>query len=382
MLQVTTSSARPWYSCSSVPQCQLYTYSMPLHLLGKKSWNVYNPAAIARVRQDEADAQAREEAAEQRMQEQDAERRIALLRGEIPPALPEPEPEEEHTGKRRREHAEGRQRKRRRLRGEDETDMEMRLAREDVEAASSARQKLDMRDGGRKSKRDGSPHLVDGEGHIQLFSEPRERDGRKGSGKDDEAEDKRVRKQQREQDKVTMRFSNAAGYGKGTQKLWYAAGERGKPAASAMPLADVQEMDVWGNEDPRRKEREQNRISSSDPFAAMQMAQRQLKQSEREREKWKAERDRDLLEFKKEEDRRRRRRRRREEGSEDGLDGFSLDAPAVDREQRHAHRKRHEHRSEHGKDRRHRPSRSDSYQAPTPGLEGIPRAASTKPFGR
>ena len=98
---------------------------MPLHLLGKKSWNVYNPASIARVRQDEADAQAREEAAEQRMQEQDAERRIALLRGEKPPALPEPEGEEEYTGKRRREDGHGREKKRKKLRGEDETDMDL-----------------------------------------------------------------------------------------------------------------------------------------------------------------------------------------------------------------------------------------------------------------
>lgn len=54
---------------------------MPLHLLGKKSWNVYNTDNIERVRRDEAAARAREEADEQRMQEEDAERRLKILRG-------------------------------------------------------------------------------------------------------------------------------------------------------------------------------------------------------------------------------------------------------------------------------------------------------------
>lgn len=326
---------------------------MPLHLLGKKSWNVYNPASIARVRQDEADAQAREEAAEQRMQEQDAERRIALLRGEKPPALPEPEGEEEYTGKRRREDGHGREKKRKKLRGEDETDMEMRFARENVEAAGRAREKLGVKD---ERKRGASPDLVDREGHIQLFSEPKARDKRKDSGKNAELEAEKARKQQREEDKVTMRFSNAGGYGKGGQNPWYAAGRQNR---TAMPLADVQEKDVWGNEDPRRREREQNRISSSDPFAAMQLAQRQLKQSERERERWKVERERELAELKREEDRRRKRRRRRGEGSEDELEGFSLDAPAKDREGKDRHRRRHGRRSEREDGRRHRHSRPD-----------------------
>ena len=76
---------------------------MPLHLLGKKSWNVYNTDNVERVRRDEADARAREEAAEQLMQEQDAERRIALLRGEEPPAVPDLADENEDAhGPRRR----------------------------------------------------------------------------------------------------------------------------------------------------------------------------------------------------------------------------------------------------------------------------------------
>ena len=33
---------------------------MVLHLLGKKSWNVYNTDNVERVRKDEAEARARE----------------------------------------------------------------------------------------------------------------------------------------------------------------------------------------------------------------------------------------------------------------------------------------------------------------------------------
>lgn len=58
---------------------------MPRHLLGKKSWNVYNTDNVERVRCDEAKAAEREELEEQRMQEIDAARRTALLRGETPP---------------------------------------------------------------------------------------------------------------------------------------------------------------------------------------------------------------------------------------------------------------------------------------------------------
>ncbi|KAF8469710.1 hypothetical protein BDZ91DRAFT_63594 [Kalaharituber pfeilii] len=53
---------------------------MPLHLLSKKSWNVYNADNIERVRRDEVIAQEKEEAEEQRMQQEDAQRRMLELR--------------------------------------------------------------------------------------------------------------------------------------------------------------------------------------------------------------------------------------------------------------------------------------------------------------
>ncbi|RPB24923.1 hypothetical protein L211DRAFT_129864 [Terfezia boudieri ATCC MYA-4762] len=53
---------------------------MPLHLLPKKSWNVYNADNIERVRHDEEIARKKEEEEETKMQQEDAERRMMELR--------------------------------------------------------------------------------------------------------------------------------------------------------------------------------------------------------------------------------------------------------------------------------------------------------------
>jgi hypothetical protein len=325
---------------------------MPLHLLGKKSWNVYNTDNVERVRRDEADARAREEAAEQLMQEQDAERRIALLRGEKPPALPavadESHDNEHAHGPRRRddESVAPRERKRRRLKGEDETETEMRYAREDVEAGSRARESLQV-----KAKRSSDAPLQDHKGHIQLVSEPDERHGRKSeTSKDGKASQ---RKKDEEEQQHGMRFSDAAGYRKGTNKPWYASSD--KPAresdhkpSSELVLAEHPGKDVWGNEDPRRIERDRSRLVSSDPFAMMQQAQKQLKRSEGDREKWQAERDRELQQLKKEEEKKRRherkhesRRQSRRDEEHDDLEGFSLDGPATESRGAHDEHRRH-----------------------------------------
>lgn len=330
---------------------------MPLHLLGKKSWNVYNTDNIERVRRDEADAREREEAAEQRMQEQDAERRMALLRGEKPPDLPPPEEpaEDVHGHKRRDDGVVTHERKRRKLKGEDETDREMRYAREDAEAGDRARET--MRAASRKG--DDAP-LQDHAGHIQLVSGPDERAPRNAEAT--KGEKTQARKKEDEEGHC-MRFSDAAGYRKGTHKPWYATSDtRGREddsrSTSELVLAEVQGRDVWGNEDPRRKERERNRIVSNDPFAMMQQAQRQLKQSEGDREKWRQEREKEVREQRREDERRRRherkhdaRRHRRREEEKDDLEGFSLDGPA---------KESRSHRSDSDRHRRHRHSRRRS----------------------
>lgn len=332
---------------------------MPLHLLGKKSWNVYNTDNVERVRRDEADARAREEAAEQLMQEQDAERRMALLRGEEPPALPDiaddgHENEHAHGPRRRTSEAAGpRDRKRRRLKGEDDTAREIRYAREDVEAGSRARDSL------RSKAIEGSDApLQDHKGHIQLVSAPDERRARKSDTSKDEKASKRKRDEE-EQQQQGMRFSDAAGHRKGTNKPWYAtsdgpAREESHKPASELVLAEAQGKDVWGNEDPRRIERERARLVSSDPFAMMQQAQKQLKRSEDDRGKWQAEREREMQQLKKEEERKRRherkhdsKRRSRRGEEHDDLESFSLDGPQTESRGDHDGHRRHRHSRRH-----------------------------------
>ncbi|OLN86653.1 Uncharacterized protein C5E4.10c [Colletotrichum chlorophyti] len=175
---------------------------MPLHLLGKKSWNVYNADNIARVRRDEAAAKAKEEAEEQRMQEADAERRLAILRGEEPPPSPPAETAEDESRSQHRDDAvpRGRERKKRKRAGEDDTEFELRVARERSSAVQNANETL------RKST--SSAPIVDSAGHIDLFGEERKQ-GR--HLKNEEAEKEAAQKKKELEDQYTMRFSNAAG---------------------------------------------------------------------------------------------------------------------------------------------------------------------------
>lgn len=330
---------------------------MVLHLLGKKGWNVYNIANVERVRRDEAEAKAREEAEEQRMQEEDAARRTAILRGEAPPsAFAESAADGSDAvdaGKARRSRdADGvpRERKRRMLRGEDDTDRDIRFAREDADVGGRAKKTL-------SNGAENDAPLLDHAGHLQLIPTPDVKAIRKAE-KNAEAESEKAKKRKREEDQYMMRFSNAAGFKNGMERPWYASNKLPSSMenkATAVVLAEAQEKDVWGNADPLRKDRERNRISSSDPFAAMQHAQRQLKQSERDKEKWQKERMAELEQSKRvqETKNRREKRRKRRNEDEDSLDGFGLDATEARRE-----------RSEPGRRRKHshhqRPSRSHS----------------------
>ncbi|KAF4270028.1 hypothetical protein KXW98_001685 [Aspergillus fumigatus] len=238
---------------------------MPLHLLGKKSWNVYNPENIARVRRDEAEAKAREEEEERRMQEIDAERRIQILRGEQH-STPPPPPSALSDTRRDRTHGEdaGRYRKRRRLAGENDTDRDIRLAREDAQLMMAKKEELAV------SKKTSDAPLLDSKGHINLF--PSEA-AQQPVEKNKEAEKEAADRNRSYEDQYTMRFSNAAGYRQSAGQMpWYSSSSRDALAPDAMP-----EKDVWGNEDPMRQEREKARLDANDPLMAIKRGVRQLK---------------------------------------------------------------------------------------------------------
>ncbi|KAL2024088.1 hypothetical protein VTK56DRAFT_9868 [Thermocarpiscus australiensis] len=343
--------------------------AMPLHLLGKKSWNVYNPANIARVRRDEAAARAREEAEERRMQEADAARRLAILRGEIPPppepeALPSPSSIRDYdrdaqsssfaakTGRKRKRH------------GEDDTDFEMRLARERASAASdrSARELAASKPSTTASTTTAPSSLVDSRGHITLFSEAEIAARQQPAEKNEEAEREAARKKREFEDQYQMRFVNAAGKdGRGLTDggPWYASAD-GEASAALVPSGDV-----WGREDPGRKVREAARLDASDPLAMMKRGAAKVRELERERKREAEERERELRMLRKEERRREKRERRREDEEGGRRREHTRDSPdrrddrsergerssrhrdGDDREERHRHRSRERDRPRH-----------------------------------
>ncbi|KAJ5643972.1 uncharacterized protein N7484_006479 [Penicillium longicatenatum] len=321
---------------------------MPLHLLGKKSWNVYNPENVARVKRDEAQAKALEEEDERRMQEVDAERRIRILRGERVPTPPPPPPTRlasEALSRPERTSADeaGRTRKRRRIAGEDDTVRDIRFAREDAEQASAKRAESTVA-ALRKNKKSDAP-ILDRDGHINLF--PAE-GSNKHAAKNKEAEAEAQKEKRSFEDQYTMRFSNAAGFKQSIgQDPWYSS------SAQAVDAPDTRSKNVWGNEDPMRKEREKVRMDANDPLAAMKRGIRQLKATEQERKRWNEEKKKELEALKSEQGSRDRssHHRRRRSRSVDSLEGFKLGAPAVkDRDgKNHGTSRRHHHR--HHRDR-------------------------------
>ncbi|KAI8630744.1 hypothetical protein F5Y19DRAFT_33061 [Xylariaceae sp. FL1651] len=354
---------------------------MPLHLLGKKSWNVYNPVNIARVKRDEAEAHARAEAEEKRQQELDAERRLAILRGEVPPPLPPPSTEpggSETTAHRKRDRereddptARFRDvRKKRKRFGEDDTDFEMRVAMERTAAPDPAASAARLGSSAAGSKTSNAP-LVDSRGHIALFPEE---EGAPRGQKNEEAEREAAKKRREYEDQYTMRFANAAGRdGAGVTGSgpWYASkGSKGDPRGVADAEALAPGTDVWGNEDPKRKQRDAARVVANDPLAMMKRGAAKARDVDRERRVLNEEKARELRQLRKEEKRREKRRRHHSDGDE--LEGFTLDGQpedAEDRKREHGHREhrsgshdrdwrdkhRHRHRSDHNDEReRHR----------------------------
>ena len=273
------------------------------HLLGKKSWNVYNQDNIDKVRRDEAAAQLREKEERRRVDEADAEARLQTLRGiqninraEQVETLADSQP-----GPRQRPS------KKRRLDSEDDTDRDIRLAQQ-LQTLQSVKPIPN-------SKTAGVTSLLDKDGHINLFPDNATR---KSKGNDEVAAEDAKRQQDLE-DQYTMRFANAAGRSKGSGKPWYTG-----PATDGLPDSGVVPKNVWGNEDPHREAREQKRLNANDPLAAMKKGVKQLREADKHREEWRAQRERDLNEVE-ELARKHKIRRKRRHSDEDNLDGFDLD---------------------------------------------------------
>jgi hypothetical protein len=342
---------------------------MPLHLLGKKSWNVYAPDNIARVKRDEAEAAAKEEELDRLKDEHDAAVRLAILRGETPPPPLEIESEKP---KRRHEERGPRDKKRRRVAGEDDTERDIRAAREDLEERHKAPA---LAEGGAQKKKKIDAPIVDHAGNINLFPiDPREHHKNE---KNAEVEAEKARKQRELEDQYTMRLSNAAGRDGLKEKPWYAATTSAKPTQAkdeAAPGTDLniygEDKNAWGRPDPNRKVREAKRITTNDPLAFMSQAQTQLKNAERDRRRWAEERERETEVLRRESERKERKekrerkdkereKKRRRGNGEDELEGFSLDAKA-ERGERTRERERSRHTDENRREKNRHRSRDRS----------------------
>ncbi|KAM3445851.1 hypothetical protein NHJ13734_000028 [Beauveria thailandica] len=334
---------------------------MPLHLLGKKSWNVYNKDNIERVRRDEAKAKAAEEAEEQRMQEVDAARRLAILRGQAPPPIEQDEeaaaPDPEAASGSRPSHSLGTGRRPRKRHGEDDTDFELRIAKERELTVSRAAAEA--------KRTTSSAPIVDRRGHIDLFG--RDNKSHAHTEKNEEAEREASRKRREYEDQYTMRFVNAGGQ-PGLGAPWYSADGRKEQTTGVM-------KNVWGRDDPQRKERDEKRIVASDPLAMMKQGAAKVRELKQERQRFQDERGRELRQLKREDERRERhgrrehrsrRHRSRSPTSDErrGSDyGGSSRRRGEDERSRHGRRDRDRsrERSRDERRRRHRPHSRDGH---------------------
>lgn len=227
------------------------------------------------------------------MQEVDAERRLAILRGEVPPPLPEAEQanEPEATDDDRRASRRESSRGKRKRPGEDDTDFELRLANETEDSIEPPE---------RIRKPTSSAPITDRAGHIDLLGDNRLR---RRAEKNEDAEKEAQKRKQELVDQYTMRFSNAAGRN-GTHDPWYSKSDK--------LVLEETGKDVWGNEDAERKNRDAQRMASNDPLAMMKMGASQVRTLNKERKKFQEERDDELRQLRKTQDRRDSRRRDRE----------------------------------------------------------------------
>lgn len=231
------------------------------------------------------------------MQEEDSKRRLAILRGEVPPPIAESDiatcDSEFPRGADARPHKE---RKTRKLPGEDVTDFELRVAKDQISKDTSLQ----------VAKSSSSAPLIGHDGHIDLLGDEK---ARRHSEKNEEAERETAKRKREYEDQFTMRLSNAAGRN-AVKDPWYTA--TGELSTKSDPPA----KDVWGNEDPRRRERDARRMVSNDPLAMMKTGAAKVREVNKARRAAQKEREEELRKLKKEELRRERHERREERREE------------------------------------------------------------------
>lgn len=301
------------------------------------------------------------------MQELDATRRLQILRGEEPTPLPaiEDSPRSDRKRERDGDSRGGRERKKRKKTGENDTDFEMRQAHEQATSASNNKER------GLVLARKVDAPIVDETGHTSLFPQEIPKPSQQIS-KSAEAERETAKKKKEYEDNYTVKFSNAAGFKQGLENPWYSK----KNNTTTEDTDALPGKDVWGNEDPRRKEREAKRIVSNDPLAMMKQGAKQVREVEKERKKWREEKEREMkvLEEEARSKRHKRKRERMHDDDEDDLDDFRLDSEKPEkgsfrrreddseREKRHRHsHRRHSHRGEEGERRHKHKSRRRSH---------------------
>lgn len=261
------------------------------------------------------------------MQEIDAQRRLAILRGEAPPPIEDVEPPKAHESPAGSapgaSHSGGMRRKRKRP-DEDDTQFELRIAREKNELAVTTLEP--------ERKATSTAPIVDHAGHIDLLGDAKLR---AHAEKNEEAEKEAKKNKQSFEDQYTMRFSNAAGRD-GISNPWYSQSE---PTAQEAPLKNV-----WGREDPQRRERDTKRIVASDPLAMMKQGASKVRELKKERKQFQEEQAGQLKQLSREERRREERHReKRRRGHEEREERRDKDGSSRRSDHRHRSRERRHH---------------------------------------
>ncbi|KAL5615290.1 uncharacterized protein BROUX77_001127 [Berkeleyomyces rouxiae] len=287
---------------------------MPLHLLNKKSWNVYNKDNVARVRRDEAEARTKKKAETRRREQAEAEQRLEILRREAPIS---PEAGDHHSSSSSSSSNSGggnrdlrggeeyarptdscsgpsaslghgdRSRRARKHANEYDTDYELRLAKHNTGQGYGATTILHPEHPQHKHKQSSAP-ITDEAGHIDLFGGTQHSTASGQRQKSQQASTGQVGSNEQVQQESWRRIklphatggepTNSSGSsrrsGGGSNDAWYTSTRISATRSPTTTTFEAPTQDVWGNHDPRRPQREAARLMSNDPLMMMKQGAR------------------------------------------------------------------------------------------------------------